>query len=100
MADILAEVYYPSDVDTLSEGSNADHLTRELETVEIMSYLMLALGMIALTTLGILRAPYGAFSRCGVMPCSMTRTSACQLWCQLRLSPVILQRCSTAMHEI
>lgn len=63
MADVAAEVSFKPNGQVESEGSNASDLTREFETVEMLSYLMLAVGMVALTTLGILRAPYGAFSR-------------------------------------
>lgn len=63
MADIAAEMNFSPEVDVEGEGSNASDLSSEFETVEMLSYLMLAVGIVVLTALGILRAPYGAFSR-------------------------------------
>lgn len=66
--DIAAEYNVLESVDVSGKANEFDELSREVETVEMWSYLMLAVGMLALTVLGVLRAPYGAFSRCVVAP--------------------------------
>lgn len=62
--DLAAEYTVIEDADADSKLRGATELTREVETIEMWSYLMLAAGMVALTVLGIQRAPYGAFARC------------------------------------
>lgn len=64
MVDIASMIYFGSMSSDIKFENGCEKAPSEAETVEMMSYVMLASAILALTTLGIVPAPYGAFSRC------------------------------------
>ena len=68
MVEIASMLYFGSMSSDIKFENGSEQSPSEAETVEIMSYVMLVSGILALTALGIVPAPYGAFSRCFLAP--------------------------------